>query len=486
MPIGSRLDQLAGWLIAEGGLERVDPLTRPYRLAALRRAAAAQDTALLSAAGRRAFGWLEAELAAVADSTAVVCELGEALYRNGRRDSFRQGGTPGAGAMGGVWVSLTRGPWVVVFNPAFENRLRDDPEYTGKKDRFIAGRLQTGYVALTGERGDLFFGRASRNWGANLFQGLQLSPSAYSTDMLSGTLRIGRFELTTIAQRLDDYDTTSAVPIGRYFLAHRLSVRAWRGAWIALTETGVYAGPGRGFEPAFHAPLNPGLLSEFNEQRDVNLMWGAELHARLGHGLTLDGQGVIDDIQIDRGALEDRRPWSGGFTLVVSAALPRSPMHASVGYTQVRSLTYRNSSAGYDVYAAGGVGIARNFSDYDQVLVRLERRLSARTHVALDGSYLRQGSGDLRLPFPPDTVLAGGGQGFLVAPVRHGAGVRLSAAAEPLNGILVSGELGLNGKLGGGAETIAALALHVRFDAVRRSFGGALPALEAGTTTGWP
>jgi hypothetical protein len=312
VPLGSRLDRLVVWMIDEGALSRVDPLTRPFRLAALRRGVAEQDTLALSSAGRRALAWLRAELDAAADSTAAVAELGQAFYANGRRDSFREGGASGTGTMGGAWVSVTRGPFVAVFNPAFENRLKDDPEYTGKTDRFIAGRLQAGYVAVTGEVGELFFGRTARNWGPGLFDGLELSPSAYATDMISGALRMGRFELTTIAQRLDDYDTTFAASVTRWFFAHRLAIRAGRGVWLAFTETGVYGGPGRGFEPAFHAPLNLGLLAEFNENLLVNVLWGIEGHARLGRALTIAAQGVIDDIQIDKETLMDRRPTSGG------------------------------------------------------------------------------------------------------------------------------------------------------------------------------
>jgi hypothetical protein len=486
LPLGSRLDQLVRWMQAEGGLDRLDPLTRPFRLAAVRLVVARQDTLQLTPMARRAFAWLRTELAAANDSTTVSAELGASAYGNGRRDSFREGGRAGSGAMGGVWVSMTRGPLVAVLNPAFENRLRDDPDYTGDTSRFVAGRLQTGYVMLTGEAGDLFFGRAARNWGPDLFDGLQLSPSAYATDMLSGTLRMGRFEFTTIAQRLDDYDSTLAVPISRYFLAHRLGIRAGKGVWIALTETGVYGGPGRGLETAFLAPLNPALLTEFNEGKNVNLMWGAQLHSLLGRGLSFDGEWMIDDIQIDRGTLRDRRPWSGGITLAARYAFPDLPLHGTIGYTQVRSLTYRNSFEPYEVYAVSGVGIARTFSDYDQVLLRLETRPATRLRVSLDGSYIRQGSGDFRQPYPSDSVLALPGQGFLIAPARHSAGARLTASSEPWVGVELEGEVGVYGKVSGGSAGIAALAVRMGFNVLAGRFGAAWPGVERRSGTGWP
>src|SRR3990172_740949 len=63
VPIGSRLDGLVTWLIGEGALPGVDPLSRPYRLALVREAVDAQDNASGSRAGRRALRWLQADLA---------------------------------------------------------------------------------------------------------------------------------------------------------------------------------------------------------------------------------------------------------------------------------------------------------------------------------------------------------------------------------------------------------------------------------------
>jgi hypothetical protein len=489
VPLGSRLDQLVRWTLVEGGLDALDPLTRPFRLAAVRGVVARQDTIRLRPIARRAFAWLRTELAAVTDSTAVSAELGQAAYRHGGRDSFRPGGASGTGVLGGVWTSVTRGPFVAVVNPAFENRLKDDPTFTGKTDRFIAGRLQTGYVAATGEVGDVVFGRMARNWGPDLFEGLQLSPSAYATDAIEGTLRMGRFALTTIAQRLDDQriDSISAdTPINRYLLAHRLTIRAGRATWIALSETGTYGGPGRGFELAFLSPVNLALLSEYNERRDVNLLWGAELHAPLGRGLTLEAAGLIDDFQVDRDSLRDRRPVSGGLTLVLRAALPSLPVHLSLGYTRVASLTYRNSFAVYEVYAVRGVGIARNASDYDQALLRIETRPAARLLLAFDVSHLRQGAGDFRLSFPSDSVLAQPGQGFLVAPVRRATAARVSAEFEPVAGVRVNGELGTDGGLGGGRRAIASIGVRVRADVLRRHLGSAWPGVEPGANRPWP
>jgi hypothetical protein len=329
----------------------------------------------------------------------------------------------------------------------------------------------------------------ARQWGPPLFQGLQLSPSAYAQDQIAGTLRLGPFGLTSVAQRLEDQQVDSIstdTPISRYFVAHRLTVNAGRGVWLAFTESGVYGGPGRGFEPAFHAPLGLAVLAQVNEGRSVNALWGIELLAPLGRGISLAAQGVIDDIQVDQTTVTDQRPTSGGFTVTLSGALFSAPVHWTAGYTRVASLTYRNSFAPYEVYALADVGLARNFSDYDQAMLRMAVRPSAAWSVTLDLSYLRQGSGDFRQPFPSDSVLAGPGQGFLVAPVREAAAARLVADVEPVEGILVIGEIGVNGAATGAARGIAAVAVRLRFDALARGLGSAWGAVEAGADRSWP
>jgi hypothetical protein len=475
---GSRLDGLIGWVIADGSLPGLDPLTRPYRLAAVRRAVESADTSGLSSSGRTALTRLRDALSLMTESTIVVAEIGAAAYRNGRRDQFRPDGGRGAGAQGGILAGLTRGPLVALVNPAFERRLRDDPEFTGFRERALVGRLQTGYAALTGESGDLFLGRIPRDWGPGMFGGLQLSPSAYATDQLAGTLRAGRLELTTIAQRLDDANDSAGTPLNRWFLAHRLGIDAGRGVRLAFTETGVYGGPGRGFEPAMHMPLAPALLAQYNEDREVNLLWGAEVHIPLRRGLNVQLQGVIDDLQIDNKSVTDRRPWSGGFTATVTAALPWHPVHVSAGYTQVRSLTYRNSVAPLAMYAVDSVGIGRNFADYDQWLGRLEARLLPELEVTAMVTRIRQGSGDFRAPFPEDSLLALPGQGFLVAPTARMWGIMVSAGWEPGEGVWIRGSAGTIGRPSGGRQPVASLSIGIALDAITGRLASTWQAVE--------
>ncbi len=490
VPLGSRLDQLVGWAIADGALARVDPLARPYRLATVRRGVAEQDSLALAPAARRVFAWLAEELAAFDAPALFVAEGAYEAYRNGRRDTFRPDGGRGVKPALGAWASMSAGPWSAVLSPALEGRLWDDPEYTGNKSKRVVGRMQTAYVALSGERGDLSLGRMSRDWGPGLFDGLAISPSVYARDAISGTLRLGRFELSAVAQQLDpgpDTVTALGVPFNRFLFAHRLGVDLGRGTWLAFWETGVYGGPGVGFEPVFLNPLNLGLLSEINDNLNVNILAGADVSARLSRRLQVGVSGFIDDIQIDRKTLRDHRPTSYGLTAVGRYSVPsRLPLHLQLGYTRISSLAYRNEKDVRFVYAVDGVGLARDFSDYDQWLLRAEVRPSRWWYAAADFSWLRQGAGDFRLPFPSDSILATPGQGFLVAPAHTARAARVTVGAEPRAGLEVRGELGVTERLGGGAEAIAGASVHLRLDVLARALGGAAFGIEPGVNRAWP
>lgn len=479
IPLGSRLDQLTRWAVAQGALPQLDPQVRPFRMVAVEQAVAAADTLSMTANAHRAIVWLREALDLGRDSSALVAELGVESYGNGRRDSFRPGGRSGSALALGLRGALHRGAFSVVMNPLMDTRLKDDPEFTGYADRAIAGRLAEAYLAVSGAPGELVVGRLAHAWGPEGFDGLLVSDVAYPVEAIGGTLRLDRFELRSLVQRLDDYDTTLTATVTRWRAAHRLGIALGRGWHLGLTETVVYGGPGRGFDPALSLPVAFALLAQYNEDREANAQLGVDLSAPLARGLQLQLAGFLDDIQVDDSALTDRRPSSYGVTSLIQWALPAQPVVLSVGYTRVTNLAYRNSMAPWYQYALAGVGLGRNFSDYDQVLLRAQWRPSPRWSALVELSYLRQGAGDFRRPFPDDSTLAQAGQGFLVSPVRTAPGFRARVTGEIGPGIDASAELGATRRIGGGTEGIGSIKLRMRWDALAGRLGGTSAALDA-------
>ena len=422
--------------------------------------------------------WAREAVAELDDSLALIAEVAVQAYRDGGREPIRFAGADGTSAAGGLRAQASVGPWVLVVNPAFDSRWEDDPAFTGYRGGAVTGRVVEAYVGLTGTRGDLVLGRMARNWGAASDRGLMLSDIAAPGDQLAGSLRLGRFELTSVAQRLDDRDTLAAVRFERWLMAHRLTMRLGEGSWLALTETGVYGGYGSGFDLAMHAPLNLALLSQFNEGQNLNTLLGADAAIRLPGNSRLELSAFIDDIQVDDdSAASADRPTSYGFAAGIVVPLRALPVHADLRYTRVSSLAYRNSFDPHLVYSIRDIGIGRNAADFDETRLRLSWKPAARVDVLAELMYLRQGSYDFRQPFPTDSALATPGQGFLVEPVGHARMARVSAITEMTNGLLLRGDLGVVRTLAGETETIAVVELSWRFDLLRRRPGHPMRAL---------
>ena len=268
-------------LIALGVIDDPTPLTRPFIQADVARALERADTARLGAGGRRVV-------------RAMLATLGRPVA--GSKPWVRgDGDIAGSGASHARRVTL-------VTHPSFDTRLKSDPDYEGKKDRFIAGRNAEAYIDARFRYGEVFFGSLERNWGPPALDGLLVSSSPYSYDHLGLVLGTRRLQLQAIVTQLDDLADTTGTLDHRYFIAHRLVWRpgAGRGTTLGLWEGEIAAGPARTLEPWLANILNLGLLVEYDRNVSVNSLLGVDWESRLGGGVKLFGQALLDDIQIDR------------------------------------------------------------------------------------------------------------------------------------------------------------------------------------------
>ncbi|PYO48179.1 MAG: hypothetical protein DMD72_08125 [Gemmatimonadetes bacterium] len=126
-----------------------------------------------------------------------------------------------------------------------------------------------------------------------------LSNYAYTYDQLYGRIGTDRVHLSTVIARLDDSIPPTGPHIERYFSIHRfaIQVKNWE---LAGTESYIYSGVGRGFEPSLVNPFNIYSLSWRNERQDGNLGLGAEASVRTERLGTLAGQLFIDETASSR------------------------------------------------------------------------------------------------------------------------------------------------------------------------------------------
>ena len=398
-------------LVARGSFKEFSMLERPFTERALREAI---DSARTRDNGAVMASYLDALYAAIekyavrpgnSDSTAAQTFrarfTGDAYVTaqtSGRRElmlSDRRGATRGGGALK---VVMAGGPVVGVVRTLIDTRLNTDPEFAGRKDRRLAARNEDGYLSGQWRYGELSFGRTGRNWGPPALVGLQVGNYTYTYDHLYGLIGNDKVHFSTVIARLDDLQLLSGQRDQRYFSIHRLALR--RGRWeFAGSESYVYTGVARGFEPSLANPFNILGLSWRNENQDGNLGLGAEAAYRAGRLGIWAAHLFIDDLQIDRCNPNCKEPSSYGLTFSAEG-LPLGGAQRWFGsYTRVSNLAYRtpNPAETYDVF---GVGLGRGFSDYDEVRVGADLALVRRTPLRLYLAHRRQGEGDYRATYP--------------------------------------------------------------------------------------
>ena len=394
-------------LVAAGVVRDPTPLTRPFRRVDLVGALEAVDT---SKTGPRVAQLIDRLLRefrpqVAGDHFRIEASTGLAVATEPLRDPLEIGrGVPARPigpshgfVMGGLALDVTAGPIVLVTHPTEDTRLRFDPDwYDARCNGF---RPAEAYVDGQWHYGELFFGIMDRNWGPSGIQGLLLSDSPYNLDHLALRLGVPGLQLQAVVAELDSRPDSTGAIANRFMLQHRLYVRP-HGRWtLALWEGSVWGGSGRQPEPWFLNIVNLGwIVQGYSGVGNVNNFLGADWERRAA--VTVFGQFLLDDIQIQHQEPADRKPTSYGITVGAKGGHWRQAATWTAYYTRVANLTYRDIDP-VEVPLFHFVGTGRNFSDYDQATAKLG--LLPRPGLLLEPelTVLRQGEGDPRLPHPP-------------------------------------------------------------------------------------
>jgi hypothetical protein len=384
--------------IARGLMVDPTPLRRPFHADDLVRALEAADTLPLSKGERRLRHAILSDLARRERGPWGRLDLhaSAAASSHARRDPLRAAGTGHATAAGGLALTLQFGGVVLATHPQFDSRLKYDPDYAGKKDRAIAGRNAEAYLSMQWRYGELFFGSLDRNWGPTALDGLLVSAGPYSYDHLGLAVGTASVRLEALLTQLDDLPDTAGASTHRWWVAHRLVVRPPGRSTFSLWEGTLVAGRDRALEPWFANVVNLGLLAQYDQGSSANSLLGADVELWF-HRIRVFAQVLLDDVQIDRAAASDREPASYGFTVGAQGGV--GPVAWTTYYSRVTNLAYRTPSPTETVMRRG-VGLGRNFSDYDQVTLRTSVVLGPGVLLSPEATLLRQGQGDFRLPYP--------------------------------------------------------------------------------------
>src|SRR5260370_36412905 len=392
-------------LIASGVLSDPTPLTRPLRQADLVQALEAIDTFTVNDASFATVRLLlqefrprvrgpryraDADVGAAAETYVVRDPL-----EQGRGIPVRPYGPNRVYGNASLALQLQFGYGIAVTHPSVDKRLRFDPDCYDTRGNGL--RVTEAYLDGQWRYAEVFFGVLDRNWGPSGVQGLLLSNNPYNFDHFAITVGPTTVQLQAIATELGPGTDSTGAPVNRYMVQHRLYVRP-RGRWtFAAWEGTVWQGVGRQLDPWYLNVLNVAyLVRTYRGNSDVKSFFGADVER---HGaVTLFGQFLLGDIQVQRGTPAELKPAGYGFTAGAKGAFAGTAW--TLFYTQVANFTYREADL-LRVPLFHSLGTGRNFNDYDQATAKLG--IIARPGLLLEPeiTVLRQGEGDPRQTYPP-------------------------------------------------------------------------------------
>ena len=427
-------------LIARGDIEDPSPMVRPFRRADAVRVLAHADT-LADPGQAGLIQRLRRDLEEQSGNTwSLDGRAGVQAYSHGRREQLHSAGPAGARPYFELRGGATFGKLVLVTRPVIEPRLTVDPDWPGRRDVDVAGRMADAYFSAQFEFASLFYGQMDRNLGPAGVPGIPLSGYGYERQGLALEIGTETLRLSALATELQDEIDSLGQTVHRYYFVHRLQGRLSRRLSLALWEGVVLAGADRNFETRYRNPLSLNYLASTIGLGDRgNMLLGADIRWRALGRTTFSAQLAVDDFWY-RNRHRNRDRWA--FTVSAEGPLGRpAAWHAM--YTQVSSLAFRAFNP-HENFTDGGVGIGRNFSDHDQLSLRVSLPVQTRWLLTPELTVLRQGEGRINDPYPvPDVneVLATPSLFIGVMERTYRAAVGLSGGTGPLE---LSGTAGLH------------------------------------------
>jgi hypothetical protein len=231
----------------------------------------------------------------------------------------------------------------------FDERLANDPNYSGKVWSGFAGRIDRAYMQFDLPYLKLTFGRDKAVWGPGRRGNLLLSDNSRSMDMLRLSGSWGPFRYTALTAVLDHYTARIVYPhaemvmrVNRYLCAHRIEIKPFKQLSIGLSESVLYGGVGRQLEFYYMNPLTWYHGEQLNNQNEDNTFLSFDFTLRPKNGISLYGEFLVDDFQIEKKSKGDDEPNELGFIagLYLTDPIRGSNIDISAEYTRVNNWTY--------------------------------------------------------------------------------------------------------------------------------------------------
>lgn len=285
-----------------------------------------------------------------------------------------------------------------------DSRNGDDLDFHGKTDRIAAGRIAEAYCQIDWAYGFFRLGRLHRNWGPFPDRSLLLSANTHAYDAFEWKIATSLFEFRHLFTAFP-YDNSNIDAEGnnsnRYLTVHALNVLLGRFGSIGVFESMLFS---RGGWPDLQLvnPFSLYTVINTNGEGSGNLMVGLQwdLHPVM-RNVSLKGQVLVDDIQVDNKVPMDQEPthWGADVAGSITDFLPFKLRHyLSLQYRYLSRWLYTVNNQDVDAglrytYLGRGLGGETNDNDHADISFFITGKNHWAAQCGL--SYNRQGENSL-------------------------------------------------------------------------------------------
>jgi hypothetical protein len=419
------------------------PMVRPFTVGALGRSLARVDSSVASQRELDIVARLKKRFDLDEDWVGVTLEGDAGVWTatHARRNSnLRESGDGYVYPRIGVNGVLQAGVAAVVMHPEFDPNLDEDPDFGGK-DSPLDFYYPNAYLAFRSRHVSVDLGRLRRNWGPVGVRGLDISSAPYPYDHFFFMVHTNRVYGHFLVADIDPVVNSNGERSNRYLAAHRIGARPWDFIDLAVWGGQIIASPGQHWELWFINPVPVQLQTRDEVNKTSNAIIGGDGELRLGD-FRIAGSLSLDDIQAFSSPDKNDEPPSYAMTAVIDWT-PAVGTY-TLEYSRISNLSYRTHDPAESYImdqnpdrSRPGVGIAHNFTDYDLISLKGGFMVGHCAYIRPELSLLRQGEGDLRLPFPPPEsypdlatihtgVVEKTFRAALLAEIPHPSGLQLS------------------------------------------------------------
>ena len=320
--------------------------------------------------------------------------------------SARQSVKPGSFEIFHAGFAVAPSERIYLFgNFKLDERQANDPTYTGKKWRGLAGSVENAFLSYrTGEL-HLTLGRYASFWGG--YRSLLFSPDL-PLDGFGYSYRWGKFTLSYRLARLNSLfdENNNAEFINRYLAAHRLDLHLSEKLRIALFETVLFGGVGRQVEFFYLNPIISFHAAQMNESVDDNILIGFDYDYKFAPGKKLYGQLLVDDLQVDKRIAGDQEPNQYAFLAGIFYGKIAKELDLRFEYTRVTNWTFNQHEPKnrYLHHSSPITNLSGN--DFDQATMLLSRWFRPDILLGIGLSFRRQGEGRIENDWTSPWLLA--------------------------------------------------------------------------------